>query len=241
MKCYSFLICLLVSVICADAYATEYTLVALDKEKKSTGDIVEFSVDELDYSKSKTLKNKRINNLLYVLNTYRKNETTILETIISELKKGEEFEELEDIYQVEGLNYKYKEIKLNKEFSIIDNKIVLLESKVLYVILGLLSLLLIVFSVIFLKRRRKIKNEIAERKQRLDVDSNQTSRNHIENIYTNRREVFDLYEIDKDAFEVFEVELNKIQFKKEWTVEESKNIENIFQNFVKTVRDKNGV
>lgn len=239
VRCYRYI--LLILIMSFAAFGEEYELVSLEKGEKSTGDIVEFSIDNISLSKVRSLKNTRVNKLLYILDSYEKNDTIIIEAIISELKQNEKLDESEDTYKIVGLNYKYSDIKLGQDFAIVDNKISLAKSKLLYVIFCLLLILIIFIVVRCYLKKKKNKEDQLKRKKRLNINVMQLNRNHFEFIYRERNELFDLYEVDKKYFKKFEEELNKIQYKKEWTEEEFTSVKNQYEGFSKNMREKNGI
>jgi hypothetical protein len=219
-------------------FAAEFKLETLDSKEYTTGDIIRFKVENLKYDKALKLKNSRVTNLIYVLNVFKKDYDVYFEAILSEDKN---FLEKEDSFIIEGLNYKSVKLNLSKEIDVIDSRIVLIKDKVI-IIVSLFSMFIFILFILNLYfKRRKRRKIIILKKEKLNVNNEDISREHFEVFYLSRKDFKSLYTYDQESYNEFEAGLNSIQYKKYWSEEEYENIANKYKNLIVSAKDKNGI
>lgn len=153
----------------------------------------------------------------------------------------------EEVSIVSNINYKKEKIQFKEQgFTVISFPHIYEGKKVLK--LGLLTFFILNAMVLVFFIYRKLKrNKISQR----DFKEKQNSiyqkmsqikvRKDIEDIYLLRKKLHSYFYYSEANFSEFVEEMNKIQFKKEWSSEENQKIMACYGNLYKTVRKISGV
>jgi hypothetical protein len=240
VKCFKYLILLLVLI--SNSYAKVYQLRGIDDKKVTIGDIVSLKVADKEVSATDLgqYKNKRISELLYVLDIIESDKGVFFKVIIAE-KSEKEKVEIEDVFKVKNVNFEYQKIKLEGSFKTIDENITLQGQRVILiiVILFLFAIGALVFIKLLKKKKRKKIN--SQKRSELNLSSKQLTRKHLENIYLKSSDIQALYSYKEESLLKFQQSLNDVQYKKIWSGQEYEEVCESYREFLKTVKDKNGV
>lgn len=197
-------------------------------ETIKTGDVVEVEIQsELDSNDLEKYKYKRIHQNLFVLDFKVSGTQRIFSVFVANTPKQKKEAEETRKYPFELINSNIDEQKQVQipDFHIKDKEYSHESSQVSYVSMLIYLLLALTVLIIFLFLYKKIKmknknkflkNELIKMK---DFITNAKTREDFEFIYKHRKDILKYYK-EIDGFDLFLKELNKIQFKKEWSPEE---------------------
>ncbi len=234
-------------------FSSEIHLYALQAEQVRTGDIVSFKVEtEKEFQDLLTYKNKKIAEILYVLDITEEGDSVFIRAILApidkktklKLKKDDQ-KQPEDIFFIKNLNYKEEQIAPLKDFVVLSGPEVLISEKtkkglILFGILLLFSLCFIVGRKLFIKSKIK-KRILLEKKKRIILIREAATKKEIENVYLGRKKLLRELEYDQKKLKRFVETINEIQYKKNCTDEEFKKLELEYKSFSETVRISDGV
>ena len=240
MKCFRYLILLLIFV--SNSYARVYQLRGLDDKKVSIGDIVSLKLADEGVAAADLgqYKNKRISELLYVLDITENDKGVFLKVIIAE-KNEKEKVDIDDIFKVKNVNFEYKKVKLDGSFKTIDENIILEGQRLILIIVILVLLAIGVLIFIKVSRRRKRNKTNFQKRSNLNLHTKQLTREHLERVYSQSSELKALYSYNEERLKTFQQSLDDIQYKKVWTGQEYEEVCENYVEFLKTVKEKNGV
>jgi hypothetical protein len=225
-------------------------LLALEGGEVTTGDIVNFKVvSKYEFDYLKKYKNKRIGEILYVLEITTENKNIFIRGILAEPEKKKplkvETEKPEYEFDLKNLNYKPSQNKKMMDFIIFKGPKIDLSERVREIgipILITLFVILFVFlgSFYYLRRKNKLEAE-AIRKATLLIIKNAKTTQDFEAIYSSRSKIERDLDFDKKLYIKFLEALNKVQYKKDWELKDSSEVLDLFERFKESTRIKDGV
>lgn len=236
VKCFSFLI-----IFISLSWATDIELRAISNEEVSFGDIVDFKVEgNLEYSQLSKYENKRINDKYYNLEVYKNGDNVFFKSIISQMEKGEKIE-VEDKFEIHGVNFKFKKIQLDERIKILDENIILKRSKeILIFFFVIFTLIILFFSKRYLTKRRTLLKRKLERTE-LNINMNNPTREDLEKIYAKKSKLVELYDFSEELMDDYLLHLNKYQFQKEISKENLTKLILKYKEVVKSLKAKDGI
>ncbi len=240
MKCFKYLILLLVLI--SNSYARVYQLRGVDDKKVTIGDIVSLKVADKEVSATDLAqyRNKRISELLYVLDIIENDKGVFFKVVIAE-KTEKEKVEIEDVFKVKDVNFEYQKIKLEGSFKTIDENITLQGQRIILIIVILLLFVIGAFIFIKILKNKKRKKINSQKRSELNLRTKQLTREHLESIYLKSSDIQALYTYKEESLLKFQKLLNDVQYKKIWSGQEYEEVCESYREFLKTVKEKNGV
>ncbi len=245
---------LFIFLIYSYSFAAQVELLSLDAEKKSTGDIVTFKVEgELSYEELKSYQNKRVGDILYILEVNTEGAGLFIRGILAEPKKKpatipQEIvkpPEMKDTFLIKNLNYEPSQTEKLKDFIVYQGpKVELSEEskKALKIIFAFLALVIISFvskKILYIRReKKKERQRIDELEEKIRGLGN---KNEFEKFYQDRKLIAKDIKFEASKLLAFEKELNLIQYKPLWTAEELETIRKAYKKLLDSMERNNGV
>lgn len=226
-------------------YAADIRLFSVDPTEIKRGDLVNFKVEgDISENDLKQYENKRIGELVYLVKVFKQKDELYVEGLISERGIKEELPKMKDQFTVYNLNFIPTKKKNIKDFIIVEGPKLKEKLKSKWIII-LVCIVIIGLSFIFLRKRQKIKKKKNLFNQKLkiysDIINSRSVKEKYERIYLLRKELNDFYEFDEKLLTNFITCLDEIQYQKEWPTEYFAKVENTFESFKKSLREKDGV
>jgi hypothetical protein len=225
-------------------------LYSLEGSDVTTGDIVNFKVvSKYEYDYLKKYKNKRIAEILYVIDISEENQNIFIRAILADpiKKKTKPDLEVEKEYEfiIKNLNVKPSDLQKLKDFIIFEGPKVKFAQKMREIGIPILIILIslgIVGFASFIYLKRKSKREARELKQKtLTLVSNAKAEKDLEQIYSLRNKIENDLDYDEKAYIAFLASLNKVQYKQKWSLEDHPEVNTSFNKFQVSARIKDGV
>ena len=246
MKKINILIFFLISFC---VFGAEITLISLEGNEVTTGDIVTFSIQsEYDLEYLQKYKNKRVGDILYLLEVNKEGERIFARGILAE-KAKEKKEKITapaiDKFLVRNLNYKPIKSEKLKDFIIYKGPSVEIAKNFKRYgiwILATIAFLIMFFGLKTFYGKKKRKQEILmKRTVTLDMIISSESKIDFENIYNLRANVRRDLDFDTKDFEVFLEYIFSIQYKKSWSEDETHKSNELYSKVCKSMRVKDGI
>lgn len=245
-------IIVMILLISVHSFANQVNLLSLSADEHITGDIVTFKVESsLDFEELATYKNSRVGDILYVLEVNRDGNGIFIRGILaeqSEPKKTTENAEIKEptnTFVIKNLDYKPVKNEKLKDFIIYKGPDFQISEKNKKMILITLSGFFLLFSIfilrLFLRAKRKKKNEqnrLNEIENRL---KNYQDKDEFESFYLERQKILLDFSYSTEKLEEYINYLNEIQYKPAWSSEELDEIRSLYKKLIKSMERKNGV
>ena len=237
-----------VLLIVKSTFAAEIKLLSTNSNKVYRGDIIKFKVETtLNMKDLEKYKNKRVDDLLYILSITKKNKDIIAEAIIAEKGLKEKVEKPLDQFTVYNLDFVATKKKSIKDFILMESGEKSTKSMMNILLIILVTLLLIflplILKLIKKKKEKKIKRKVWKQNQSvIEIELRDTrDRKDLENIYKKRIEIDEYFYFDKESKTNFVRLINTIQFKKDWSGDELASALAKYKSFYSSIEVKNGI
>lgn len=207
----------------------------LDQVDIENGEIYSVVVEsEKSIEELQAFKNKRINDIMYVLEVRKEFDKKIFKVFVTDPPKKKK--DKVDFVPV-NFNYNSKNKNVGQEYITFDKKFELNQNKAmsyLWLILAAIGLIvLVILGVKLLVYQRRVSKERQIRKaEALELqDLLQTAkiRPDFENIYKNRRKILKFLNLNEESFQEFLSYIDIIQYKPQWSENEIEETKILFK------------
>jgi hypothetical protein len=225
-------------------------LLSLSGEAQTTGDLVTFKVEsELGFNELQKYKNKRVGDILYVLEVNRDGNGVFIRGILAspQQKKATTEKKIEprDIFTIKNLDYKPSENESLKDFIIYNGPDVEFSEESKKALKIFMALIGLVLGLLIIRKMLKIRNLKNKEKKRIEKLENEiksySSKQEFESFYINRKNILDDFRFETNKYDSFIVSLNLIQYKESWSDEELTLIKESYSKLIETLGRKNGI
>lgn len=243
MKCYKLVLIILLNLLAFSGFAKVYELLPLGEKTISPGDLTTIQVVSEINERIPNLQGERLAGIFYVL----KQNGDRLEVIIAPPETPSELRSSgENKFIPKGFEYKHKKNAPLPDFLIQEKSYSYGASWYYWVGVGVL-LLLALMALVWkkIRNKKKLRDEkkahLAKLEEYLKGISNAQTRKEIEAIYAYRREIEENFEFNKAHYEDFIKSLSSVQYKRDWSPEDSASVGATLQAFRKGLRIKSGI
>ena len=243
MKCYKLTLIILLNLLAYSAFAKVYELLPLGEKSISPGDLTTIQVVPESNEKVPNLQGERLAGIFYVL----KQNGDRLEVIIAPPETPSELRPSgENKFIPKGFEYKHKKNAQLPDFLIQEKSYSYGASWYYWIGVGvliLLALMALLWKRIRIKKklRDERKAHLAKLEEYLKVISSAQTRKEIEAIYAYRKEIEENFEFNKAHYEDFIKSLSSVQYKRDWSSNDSALVQEALQAFRKGLRIKSGI
>lgn len=228
--------------------ADDVGLLSTTQKEVTDGDLVTLRIiDTRSVDYYSRYKNKRIGDLVYVLDLKEKDGELYFDTIVSKAGPKEKRLELSDKFILKGLNYYPSKRNQLKDFITLNIPIKIHEKIKVWAYV-LLVIIIIAIGLWWYsksgirKREKKLKKMIQEKnEQLLDLVTKANSQADLSTIYVHRKEIEANLELDVPKFKKIMNDLDAIQYQKEWPKEEYNKIQKSLRSIKEEIKVKSGV
>lgn len=236
VKCFSRIFYILL-ILSTSAYANSLRPYGHDGSI-TNGDIINVLIesDKADEELAK-LQGKRVTSLFYVLKFKKINEDRVFEIIVTNPPKEEKPED--NKFLATGFKYNFDESNVVGDFILFDEAYKLKKNPY-YEIIKILMIIfvLFLFVVLFKFIRRKIELNTKKKNKRIEILNTLQgahSRSGFEEVLKNSDLIKSHFETTIDLLEEYKEELNKIQYKKQWTESEIATVLSLVKKLIQRV------
>jgi hypothetical protein len=237
-------------IITTHALSAQVDLLSLSGEAQTTGDLVTFKVEsELGFDDLQKYKNKRIGDILYVLEVNRDGNGIFIRGILASPEQKKSISEKNiapnDNFTIKNLNYKPSENEKLKDFIIYNGPDVKFSEGSKRALKIFMAFIGLVIGLLIIKKMLRIRNLKAKENKRLEILEGEirsnSSKNEFELFYIKRKSILNDFRFETSKYEDFLLLLNQIQYKETWSEEELKQIKESYSKLIITMGRKNGV
>jgi hypothetical protein len=241
---------ILIFLISTHVLSTQVDLLSLTAETQTTGDLITFKVEsELDFTELQKYKNKRVGDILYVLEVNRDGNGVFIRGILAAPEQNsnasEKAVEPKDIFTIKNLSYEPVKSEKLKDFIIFNGPDVKFSENSRKAMMVLFTLLGLMIGTLIIKRImkiRKLKSEEKERLKKIETEIKSYScKKDFEQFYLNRKVILRDFEFNNNKLNVFIESLNLIQYKETWSEEELTKIKESYLELIKSMGRSNGI
>lgn len=235
-------------ILSFSAIADDVGILSTTQKGVTDGEIVTLKViDSRDLKYFSQYNNKRIGSLIYVINTFEKENEIYFEAIISQMGQKEKPPKLADNFILKGLNYYPSKNKPLMDFITLNIPIDVKKNMPMWLII-LLAFILIAFSYWWFstksqRRREKLKKIKlkARADELLGLIQKADSKKDYSKIYILRSEITQFLEYDNSEFNKIMKHLDSIQYQKSWPEEDFNLIKKNFKKIKDDIKVKSGI
>jgi hypothetical protein len=240
---------LILSLILINNVFASGKIILSSEEKKtvSDGDLIQLITDNNGHAKKiLELRNKRLNNFLYVLDVNTDKDRIIVDVIVASAKPEERIDIKDIHFEIKNVNYQPQKISDIQEYIILNIPIHLPRSYI-YLFVAIV-IILSVASIIYLRRyrlkqqqRKTYLKKLERANELIKLLKAASKREDYANIYEQRREIMTMLSFNIEKFQKSMDTLNQFQFQKEWPVEQFNLFLTEFKDAIKNVGVQNGI